>query len=65
MFWVYGGGYQLGGTCGFNGQVLCGLHDIVLVVPTYRINAFGFISCGKDSRWPGNLGIHDQIMALE
>jgi len=65
LFWVYGGGYQLGGTCGFNGQVLCGLHDIVLVVPTYRVNAFGFISCGKDSRWPGNLGIHDQIMALE
>ena len=54
------------GASGFyNGKVLSSLHDIVVVVPNYRVNAFGFFTMGKDSEYPGNMGMLDQIKALE
>jgi len=66
MVWLYGGGFQIGGAKGYDGNVLASLHDVVVVVPNYRISAFGFLSfAGDDSPCKGNMGLLDQAMALE
>ncbi|XP_076802958.1 fatty acyl-CoA hydrolase precursor, medium chain-like [Clavelina lepadiformis] len=65
MVWIYGGSYQIGGSGNYSGQALCGLHDVVLVVPNYRLNVFGFFTTGRDTPYPGNMGLLDQVMALE
>ncbi|CAK8697507.1 unnamed protein product [Clavelina lepadiformis] len=64
MVWFYGGGFQFGESGFYPGQVLCGLHDVVLVVPNYRVNVFGFLSLGKATSYSGNVGMLDQLMAL-
>ncbi|XP_037073420.1 esterase FE4-like [Pollicipes pollicipes] len=39
-------------------------HDVVLVTLNSRLGAFGFLSTG-DQQAPGNLGLHDQVLALD
>jgi len=64
--WLYGGGFQIGGAKSYDGNVLASLHDVVVVVPNYRLSAFGFLSIkGEDSPCKGNMGLLDQVMALE
>jgi len=65
LFWIYGGGFQMGSSNWYNGKVLASLHDVVVVVPNYRLNAFGFFTTGKDSEYPGNMGMYDQLKALQ
>jgi len=65
LFWIYGGGFQIGGSVFYNGKILASLHDVVVVVPNYRLNAFGFFTMGKNSRYPGNMGMLDQVKALQ
>jgi len=65
IFWIYGGGFQMGASGFYNGKVLASLHDVIVVVPNYRVNAFGFFTMGKDSDYPGNMGMLDQVKALE
>ena len=73
MFWVHGGGYQGGGG---NESRLNGIYDVVLtqdmvvVVPNYRLNVFGFLGSRElRARDPdgstGNYGILDQRAALK
>lgn len=38
--------------------------EVILVVPAYRLNVFGFLSSG-DKTLPGNYGLKDQTMALK
>lgn len=63
--WLYGGGFTIGGECCYDMSVLTSLHDIVVVVPNYRVGLFGFLSMGKDSVLPGNAGLLDHIMAMK
>ena len=66
MFWIYGGAFQSGSSTVYDGSVLAGLHDVVVVIPNYRVSAYGFLSFdGKDSPCTGNMGLMDQTMALE
>jgi len=65
LFWIFGGGFTAGSNVYYNGQVICGLRDVVLVVPNYRVNVFGFLSMGQETKWKGNMGLMDQVMALE
>lgn len=65
LFWIYGGGFQMGSSGFYNGKVLVSLHDVVVVIPNYRLNAFGFFTTGKNSKYPGNMGMLDQVKALE
>lgn len=46
-----------------DGQQLSAEGDVLVVVPNYRLNAFGFLKARIPSA-PGNVGIHDVILAL-
>ena len=65
MVWIYGGGFTAGGPGEYDGRQLAGLQDVVVVAISYRLNALGFFSLGKGSKWPGNNGMLDQVMALK
>ena len=65
LFWLYGGGLSTGGEVFYDASVLASLHDVVVVIPNYRVNVFGFLSLGPDSDHPGNAGLVDQVMALQ
>lgn len=73
IVWVYGGGFEVGGTA--DPQYDC--HnlveenpDVIVVTIAYRVGFFGFMHLshlpdGKDYQDASNLGIMDQIMALK
>jgi len=66
LFWIFGGGFQVGESVSYDGNVLASLHDVVVVVPNYRLSCFGFLSfSGENSPCTGNMGLLDQTMALE
>ncbi|KAI0036275.1 carotenoid ester lipase precursor [Vararia minispora EC-137] len=70
VFWIYGGGFEFGGTSLYNGTVIVErsleLHDpVVYVSVNYRVAAVGFPG-GSEVREAGigNLGLHDQRLGL-
>lgn len=67
MVWIYGGGYQNGGTCEkeFDGTELA-RHGVLVVSVAYRVNVFGFFAHPDldPARDGANLGFLDQRMAL-
>ena len=65
LFWRYGGGFVGGGESYLDARVIVSLHDVVVVIPNYRASVFGFLSLGKETDYPGNMGLLDQIMALQ
>ena len=65
LFWIYGGGFACGGESYYDASVIASLHDVVVVIPNYRVTVFGFFSTGKDTDHPGNMGLLDQVMALK
>lgn len=66
MFWIYGGGFQMGGTSPYSGSVLASLHDVVVVMANYRVNIFGLMSFKPgETTCNGNMGMLDQVCALE
>ena len=54
----------MGGTVQYDGRILASLENVVVVTITYRVDVLGFISFGRESKWPGNAGLLDQLMAL-
>lgn len=63
MFYVYGGGFYNGSNNDFPARYLLE-HEIVLVVPNYRIGALGWLSLNNIDM-PGNVPLSDLIMALQ
>lgn len=65
MFWIYGGGLTSGSIFAplYNGKVLA-TNDVVIVSANYRLGPFGFLYGAQESS-PGNLGLYDQLLALE
>ncbi|KAJ7732372.1 sterol esterase [Mycena maculata] len=69
--WIYGGGFEVGSSSDTDVRptversILLG-EPMIMVVPNYRISAFGFLA-GKEVSDAGvtNLGLRDQILALE
>ena len=55
----------MGGEVYYDASVFASLFEVVVVAPNYRVNAFGFLSLGQDTDYPGNAGMMDQIMALK
>merc|ERR1712180_553682 len=66
MVWIHGGGVVAGSAVqtDYNGIPLAALGDVIVVTINYRLNVFGFLTTG-DEALPGNLGLMDQIKALE
>ncbi|HEX9682904.1 MAG TPA: carboxylesterase/lipase family protein [Acidimicrobiales bacterium] len=71
LFWIHGGAFFSGGAAipWYNGGGLARRGDAVVVSCQYRMGAFGFLQLrhllGDDYSSSGNLGILDQIAALE
>ena len=65
MVWIHGGGFFAGtGNPDLYGPEHLMDEDIVLVTLNYRLGPVGFLTFENDLA-PGNLGLRDQIMALE
>ena len=41
MVWLYGGGFTMGAHLNHPGHFLVGMHDVVVVVPNYRLGIMG------------------------
>ncbi|KIJ10877.1 hypothetical protein PAXINDRAFT_85351 [Paxillus involutus ATCC 200175] len=70
VVWIYGGGFEIGDTSGYNGTVIVEKAislgaPVIYVSINYRLNAFGFLASQevKDAG-VGNLGLRDQRLAL-
>ncbi|KAG6024766.1 hypothetical protein E4U41_001687 [Claviceps citrina] len=71
LFWIFGGGFELGATSVYDGTNLLGSavdqkQGFVFVAVNYRVAGFGFMP-GKEILADGsaNIGLLDQRMALE
>ncbi|KIK96774.1 hypothetical protein PAXRUDRAFT_825611 [Paxillus rubicundulus Ve08.2h10] len=70
VVWIYGGGFEVGGTSKYDGGLLVNTSvsldvPVIYVSMNYRLNAFGFLP-GREVKdaGVGNLGLHDQRLAL-
>ena len=67
MFFIDGGAFQIGSS--FHGQISLNstaltLFDVVVVSINYRLGVFGFLYGRDDEEAPGNVGLYDQLLAL-
>ncbi len=71
LVWLYGGGFENGSASppGTDGSRLAQQLGAVVVAPNYRLGALGFLHLagpgGPRSASSGNLGLQDQVAALE
>ncbi|XP_064473781.1 acetylcholinesterase-like isoform X2 [Ornithodoros turicata] len=59
VVFFFGTVFQNGDNNRYDGRYFSSLGDVVLVVPNFRLGAFGFVA------HEGNLALHDQQLALE
>lgn len=66
MVYIFGGGFKAGSIFKFNhdGRYIAGRGDVIVVSMNYRLSSFGFVY-GEAESAPGNVGLHDQILALK
>ncbi|KAI9712256.1 MAG: hypothetical protein M1828_001699 [Chrysothrix sp. TS-e1954] len=71
LFWIYGGGFELGSTQTYDGTSLVQKssslgHKVIYVAVNYRVAGFGFLA-GKELQKDGstNLGLRDQRLGME
>ncbi|XP_053305783.1 uncharacterized protein LOC128468037 [Spea bombifrons] len=63
MVFIHGGGLMVGGASMLDGSALSAYENLVVVSVQYRLGFLGFLS--GDSKAPGNLGLLDQVAALQ
>ena len=63
MVFLFGGGFVAGGNNPYNGSTLARNQQICVVVPNYRVDAFGFVAF-PERPLSGLFGIQDQQSAL-
>ena len=64
MVFIHGGGFSRGSYTALGGNYLLD-HDIVLVNIHYRLSSLGFGFCVNTSQSRSNVGLLDQLMALQ
>lgn len=68
MVWIHGGAFMAGSANPYDAAALAREGDIVVVTINYRIGVLGFVNFGDAlglPAIPSNLGLRDQIAALE
>ena len=68
MVWIHGGAFMAGSSNPYDGSALAREGDIVVVSINYRVGVLGFVDFGGAlglPAIPSNLGLRDQIAALE
>lgn len=68
LFWIHGGAFVAGSANLYDGAELARRGDMVVVGINYRLGALGFVNFGEAlglPAIPSNLGLRDQIAALE
>lgn len=67
LVWIYGGGFVNGSAADpiHAGERLAARGDVVLVTFDYRLGAFGFLHGDAESDAGNNLGLRDQLAALQ
>ena len=66
--WIHGGAFVAGGSDPYDGASLAKLGDMVVVTINYRLGVLGFVNFSEAlglPAIPSNLGLRDQIAALE
>ncbi|KAK6171283.1 hypothetical protein SNE40_019506 [Patella caerulea] len=64
MIFIHGGGFVVGKSSSYNGDILAAYGEVVVVTINYRVGPFGFLSTGDDQA-PGNYGLWDQHLAIQ
>jgi len=68
MVWIHGGAFMGGSVNPYDGSALARQGDIVVVAINYRVGVLGWVNFGEAlglPAIPSNLGLRDQIAALE
>lgn len=68
MVWIHGGAFMSGSGDPYDGSALAREGDVVMVTINYRVGVLGFVNFGEAlglPQIPFNLGLRDQIAALE
>ena len=68
MVWIHGGAFMGGSGDPYDGSALAREGDVVVVTINYRLGVLGFVNFGEAlglPQIPANLGLRDQIAALE
>jgi para-nitrobenzyl esterase len=68
MVWIHGGAFMSGASNYYDGAALAREGDIIVVTINYRLGVLGFVNFGEAlglPSIPSNLGLRDQIAALE
>lgn len=68
MVWIHGGAFLAGSVNPYDASALAAEGDIVVVSINYRLGVLGFVNFGDAlglPQTPSNLGLRDQIAALE
>ena len=64
LVWIHGGGFVIGASDIYEGDVLAAEGEVVVVTLNYRLGVLGFLSTGDNSSL-GNYGLWDQRLALK
>jgi para-nitrobenzyl esterase len=67
LVWIHGGAFRNGSGALYDGGPLAEQGDLVVVTLNYRMGVFGFVNfpAALDVDLPSNLGLRDQIAALQ
>eukprot|EP01055_Gregarina_sp_Pseudo9_P001956 Gregarina_sp_Pseudo_9__1955@NODE_2348_length_1030_cov_201_404642_g2162_i0_p1_GENE_NODE_2348_length_1030_cov_201_404642_g2162_i0NODE_2348_length_1030_cov_201_404642_g2162_i0_p1_ORF_typecomplete_len232_score27_97COesterase/PF00135_28/3_4e69Abhydrolase_3/PF07859_13/2_1e12Peptidase_S9/PF00326_21/1_1e05Chlorophyllase2/PF12740_7/0_00029Say1_Mug180/PF10340_9/0_0053Esterase/PF00756_20/0_0073Esterase_phd/PF10503_9/0_59_NODE_2348_length_1030_cov_201_404642_g2162_i0209904 len=70
FFWIHGGSYAEASGAGYCGAEFCVDQRVIVVTINYRLGILGFVNLNavlkdKLARFDGNVGLKDQIKALQ